>query len=51
MAQFEITYFLMPDSENVTITVSAKTEEEAVIFAKQYRREGFSIKQKDAGQQ
>lgn len=49
MEQFEITYHLMPDSANVKIVVSAKTEEEAILFAKQYRRDGFSIERKERG--
>ena len=46
MKKYEITYHLQPDAENITIDILANTEEEAIEFAKEYRKEGFSIKEK-----
>ena len=45
MKQYKITYFLEPDAENVVINIFAKTYEDACIFAKEYRREGFSCEE------
>ena len=46
MKKYEITYHLQPDAENITFTFLAHTEEEAIEFAKQYRKEAFSIEEK-----
>lgn len=46
MKKYEITYHLQPDAENITFTFLAKTEEEAIEFAKQYRKEAFRIEEK-----
>ena len=46
MKKYEITYYLFPDAENITFTFLAKTEEEAINFAKQYRKEAFRIEEK-----
>lgn len=45
MNQYEITYFLFPE-ENVTITIEANSEEDAITFAKEYRTDPFTVKSK-----
>lgn len=45
MKRFEITYYLMPEAENISMVILAKTYEDACIFAKEYRRETFSCKE------
>lgn len=45
MRQYKITFYLMPDAEDVVIVVPAKSYEEACVFAKGYRRESFSCVQ------
>lgn len=42
MKKYKITFYLMPEAENVVIIISARSYEEACIFAKGYRRESFS---------
>ena len=44
MGKYEITYFMYP-ADNVVIIIWAKSEEEAVIFAKQHRQGAFSVKE------
>ena len=43
MKKWRIEYKLEPDDRNVVITVSAATYEDACIYAKEFRREGFSV--------
>lgn len=45
MKRYRIVYYLMPDSENIEIVITANNYEDACIFAKSYRREGFSVKE------
>lgn len=45
MTTFKIVYHLMPEADDIEITISAESYEEACVFAKQYRREGFSIEE------
>lgn len=45
MKRFKIIYRLRPDAEDVVIIILAKTYEDACIFAKSYRREGFSCEE------
>lgn len=42
MTKFKITYFLYP-AENIEIIISAKDEDDAIVFAKSYRKDSFSI--------
>lgn len=43
MKRYIITYMLRPEAENITITVLAKSYEDACIFAKAYRKNAFKI--------
>ena len=43
MKRYMITYHLRPDAEDITITITAKNYEDACVFAKAYRKDGFSI--------
>lgn len=43
MKQYKIEYKLMPDAENIEVIVSAKSYEDACVWAKDYRRETFSV--------
>lgn len=43
MKRWKITYFLRPEAENVVTEVSAETYEDACIWAKGFRREGFRV--------
>ena len=43
MKTFKVIYYMFPDAENIEITVRAKTEEEAIIFVKAYRKDPFKI--------
>ena len=45
MRRFEATYHVVPDGKDITIDFLANTEEQAVILAKQYRRDPFSIRE------
>lgn len=42
MKSYKIIYRLMPDSENIEITILAKSYEDACVWAKEYRRETFT---------
>ena len=44
MKSYLITYQMYPE-ENIKITVTTKTEEEAVIYAKSCRKEAFTIEE------
>ena len=44
MRSFVITY-RMGKAEDIKINVSATTEEEAIVFAKWYRQDAFSIEE------
>lgn len=44
MKSFRITYIMYPD-ENIEVICTAKTEEEAVIYAKNYRKDAFKIEE------
>lgn len=41
MKRYKITYFLRPDAENIEVVISAKSYEDACIWAKGYRKESF----------
>lgn len=43
--RFKITYHLMPDSENIELVIVANDYEEACVFAKDYRKESFSVEE------
>ena len=45
MKRYMVTYYLMPDANNVEITVFAKSYEDACVYAKGYRRESFGVKE------
>lgn len=45
MRRFEITYHLMPNAENITMVILAKSYEDACVFAKDYRQESFSCRE------
>ena len=45
MKCFRITYHLRPDAEDITVEIVAKSYEDACIFAKAYRKDGFSIEE------
>ena len=45
MKTYRIVYHLMPDASNIEITISAESYEEACVYAKQYRKNGFSIEE------
>jgi mRNA-degrading endonuclease RelE of RelBE toxin-antitoxin system len=40
--KYRITYQMHP-AKNIVVVVMAKSEEEAIIFAKQYRKDVFTI--------
>lgn len=40
--QFKITYHMHPEKD-IVVLFTAKSEEEAIIFAKQYRKDAFSV--------
>lgn len=42
MKRFKIVYHLMPDSENIEVTIFAKNYDDACVWAKEYRHESFS---------
>lgn len=44
MKTYLITYQMYPE-ENIKVTVNTKTEEEAVVYAKNYRKEAFTIEE------
>ena len=45
MKTYKITYHMHPD-EDVVITVQANSEDDAIVFAKQYRtRDSFSVEE------
>ena len=44
MKSYLITYQMYPE-ENVKVTVTTKTEEEAIIYAKNFRKETFTIEE------
>lgn len=44
MKSYLITYQMHPEP-NIKVTVTAKTEEEAVVYAKNYRKESFTIEE------
>lgn len=44
MKDYIITYYLYP-AENIEIRISAKTYEDAVIIAKTYRKDSFSVEE------
>ena len=50
MNAYTITYLMYPE-ENIKVTVTTKTEEEAIIYAKECRKDAFMIKKekKDEG--
>ena len=43
MKRYLITYYLMPDASNIEIVVLAKSYEDACMYAKDYRKESFSV--------
>lgn len=45
MKRYKITYHLLPDAEDITIDYLAKSEEDAVIYAKEYRKDAFSVRE------
>ena len=40
--KYEITYHMHPEKD-IVVVITARSEEEAIIFAKQYRNDAFSI--------
>lgn len=44
MKDYTITYYLYP-AENLTIRIAAKSYEDAVVFAKMYRKDSFSVEE------
>lgn len=44
MKRFKITYHLWP-GEDITVEITAKNYEDACVFAKNYRKDGFSIEE------
>ena len=45
MKKYRITYFIQPDGENIVIEIWAKSYEDACIYAKDYRKEGFTVEE------
>lgn len=45
MKKYRITYHMRPDAEDITIEIMAKSYEDACIFAKEYRKDGFSVEE------
>lgn len=43
MKTYKIIYHLKPDSEDVEIIIKAKNYDDACIFAKQFRKDSFSV--------
>lgn len=43
MFKYSITYHLGPESDDITITIFAHDYDEAVAFAKEYRKDAFSV--------
>ena len=44
MKTYKITYHMYPDPD-IEITIQAETLEKAIIFAKDYRKDSYSIKE------
>ena len=42
--KYKITYHMWPE-KNIVMVIVAKSEEEAIIFAKEYRNDSFSIEE------
>ena len=45
MKKYKIIYHLKPDAEDIEVIIAAKSYEDACIFAKQYRRNCFSVQE------
>ena len=45
MKHYKITYYLMPECENIEIVIGAKSYEDACVFAKMYRKNSFSVEE------
>ena len=43
MKTYKVIYCRFPDAEDIEVEISACTEEEAVIFAKEHRKDPFRI--------
>lgn len=44
MKKYTITYHMYPH-DDIVVTIHGKSEEEVAVFAKNYRKESFSIKE------
>ena len=49
MKTYKIIFHLMPDSENIEVDIYAKSYEDACVWAKDYRRESFSVYELENG--
>ena len=45
MKKYRITYNMERLRDNIVVVIGAKSEEDAIIFAKMYRKDGFSIEE------
>ena len=45
MKKYDIIYHIFPDGEDILLTIPARSKEEAIAFAKRYRKDGFSIRE------
>lgn len=45
MKKYTITYHLQPDAENIKFDIMARDHDEAVAFAKDYRKETFTVEE------
>jgi hypothetical protein len=45
MKRYRIIYYLMPEEPNIEIVILAENYEAACVFAKEYRKNGFSIEE------
>lgn len=45
MNKYTITYHLQPEADNITFDIFARNYDEAVAFAKDYRKESFTVEE------
>jgi len=45
MNKYTITYYLQPDADNIKFDIMARDHDEAVAYAKDYRKESFTVEE------
>ncbi len=43
MKKYKVVYMMWPESKNIEIIIFAKSYEDACVYAKNYRKESFTI--------